>query len=239
MPWYLYLRPFICIFGLISNTINSIIFYFSPKLKHSTYRLMLIISIVDFFYLTILLTSSFISDCRDFCLNMRYRYEVRQFELFAEDYFSSCLALFVIFIEIILSVKRYLIMSNSHKYRSEFQNNITLAIVFLVSIVYYMPVIFVKEIVISPENFIKNNNKTAYVLVKSGFGKTKFGKALPVVLASIRLVLASLILGAINILTTIRFKYRIKYKGKVKNIQCKFTLFHFNHTGRPRIWHPG
>lgn len=227
MPWYFYLRPFICIFGLLSNIVNSIIFYFSPKLKHSTYRLMLVISIVDIFYLSILLTSTFISDCRQYCIHMRYRYNVKQFELYAEDYFSSCLALFVIFIEIMLSTKRYLIMSNSRKFRSEFYNNITLAMAFLVSLIYYIPVIYVKEIIESPMDFEKNNNRTAFILIKSSFGKSNVGKAIPVILASIRLVLATILLSAINVLTTLRFKYRIKHKGKVKNIQCKSIFYLF------------
>ena len=229
LPWYLYLRPIMCTFGVITNVINIIIFHYSPKLKHSTYRLMLVISVVDFFYLLFFLISSFISDCKQYCTHMSsMRYEVKLFDLYIEDYLSSCLALFVIFIEIILSFKRYLILSNSRRFQNEFVNKLTVAIAFIVSLIYYIPVLYVKEIVeYQWDNSTSKNTKAPtlkkYELVKSDFGKTPFGKALPITLGSIRLLLATFLLSFINILTSIRFKFRLKNKVKVKSFPCDRT----------------
>jgi len=146
---------------------------------------MLVISVVDFFYLLFFLISSFIRDCKQYCSHMSsMRYEVKHFDLYIEDYLSSCLALFVIFIEIILSFKRYLILSNSRRFQNEFVNKLTVAIAFIVYLIYYIPVLYVKEIVeYQWDNSTSKNTKVPtlkkYELVKSDFGKTPFGKALP------------------------------------------------------------
>ena len=207
LSWYMYLNPIISSFGAISNLINVIIFL-NPKLKNQTYRLMLIISIANFFYL-FFCAFQIISDCGDCIISKSYLSKL--YDLCIGDYLSSCLAIFIIFIEITISVKRYMILSNSLRFQT-IPINFIIIILFSISILFYLPVLYLKNV--QEINANSTTNEMVYKLIPSEFGKSSFGKSIPIILASIRLFLATIVMSTLNILTTIKFRKRLKLKFK-------------------------
>jgi len=202
IPWYLYLNSAICILGIMANIICSIIFL-NPKLKDQAYRFMLIISITSIFYLTF---SAFyiIVDCRSNC-KISKTFTVNLFEIYIKEYFTSCLAFFIVLIEILLSIKRFLILSCSFRHKK-----ITIK---------YLPFICLgfSFLLYSPELFIKKIIKIddGYKLCKTDFGRKKFGTYYPIVVSFLRVFLATIFLSVLNILTAFKFKIQMDKKKKI------------------------
>ncbi len=202
ISWYLYLHTVISIFGILTNILCTIIFL-NPKLTDQAYRFMLIISVTSIFYL---LFSSFfiIVDCEDSC-KVSKTFTANLFEMYVKEYFTSCLAFFIVLIEILLSIKRYLILSCSFRNQK-------------ISIKYF-PFICLgfSFSLYSPELFIKKIEKIGdgYQLCKTEFGRKKFAYYYPIVVSFLRVFLATVFLSVINILTAFKFKIQMNKKKKI------------------------
>lgn len=202
IPWYLYFNTVISFLGIIANIICSLIFL-NQKLTDQAYRFMLIISVSSIFYLSF---SSFyiIVDCRDNC-KVSKTFTANLFEMYIKEYFTSCLAFFIVLIEILLSVKRFLILSCSFRHKTisiKYLPFICLGFSFLL----YSPELFIKKI-IQVEN--------GYTLCKTNFGKSKSGSYYPIVVSFLRVFLATVFLSILNILTALKFKLQMNKKKKI------------------------
>ena len=95
----------------------------------------------------------------------------------------------------------------------------------LISIIFYIPVIPLKNIVtivdVTNSSF---SNKTfhsltvRYSLVLSDLGKSKFGKLLPILMTLVRVILVTLVLPVISTLTAIQFKRRYGNRDRKKQV---------------------
>lgn len=183
----------------ILTSILNIIVFLNPMLKDSTYRLLLISSVNDLVYslmvaVLFLIRESF---CVLFC-SPNSQYLRCLLHIIIEDYFTSCLFMINILIELLQSFKRLFVISNKKNFQ-HFSMSSAMIAIFLISFTFYSPVIFLNRIGYA-------NTTNEYIVEPTDFGHTKFGRLIPFFLSLIRLVLATLILFAINILTFVRFR---------------------------------
>lgn len=131
--WTLFIQPSICIFGLITNSLNIIVFL-NKKMKDPSFKYMLCISISDFIYLGLLIFMPFIHNIKS--------KEADLYKTYIQDYFTSCLSMIGLFSEITLSIQRYLILTNTI-----YSVNAKLLIFFLilVSFLYYSPILILNQ----------------------------------------------------------------------------------------------
>jgi hypothetical protein len=206
--WGYLLLPAICIFGFITNLINIIVFL-NSKMKDISFKYLLAISISDLLYL-FLLSYSFIVQCNDCPLHNTYFTQLYDFIFF--HYIATCLAIFCILTEIILSLIRHSVLINE-KYLQSFNCYKLLGFMLLLSFIYYSPLLFFKKITPIKSN---NNNATIdYLLVKTSFGLSLIGQITPIILQSIRIFLAMFVLTGINILNVIEFRKRYSTKTRL------------------------
>lgn len=187
--------PLITLFGMITNIINVIVLN-KIKTKNNLFKYMLVMSGSDLLY-QFLAMFCFIEFCTDCSLNKSYLTQL--FIISIDDYLTSCLAFFRILLEISISIERYLVVLNK-KCFIKFSFNSVIVISMSISLLYYLPVIFVKEITQLKElNETENSFNGEYSLQKNNFGSTIFGKLIPIILTSIRLFSGTFLLIGINL----------------------------------------
>ena len=135
--------PLISSLGVITNLVNIMVFL-NPKLKDQSFYYLLAYSCNDFVYLCIS-TINFYSFCDNICsLNDTLAYQV--IKLFLISYFTSCLAICSILIEIFISFQRFFIFINKLMSKNISYKKVLTAI-YLISFIYYSSMIILKNIV--------------------------------------------------------------------------------------------
>lgn len=102
----------LCFFGVVTNTMNVIVFSHRDKLKNNIYRYFLWHSLVDLVYLTICFIRFVIKS--ETLHSIHYNYWTQIFDAYAYKYLASSLAILMIFIELIIAIKRLLIITNTN-----------------------------------------------------------------------------------------------------------------------------
>jgi hypothetical protein len=205
-PGIVLMNPIVCLFGVITNSINIAVFV-NPQLKDPTYRYMLCHSLSNFSYLTILVFS-IMSSCGAFCETSR-TFSIRVYSLVFSEYFTSSLALFSILIDINLSLQRYLIISNSRIFKI-FRFKMVVPVCFAFAVAFYLPILSVYQIV--PIISQSTNQTISFSLVLNSFGRTSFGRFIPIFLTCVRIFLATVVLGIVNILSANKFYRHFKLR---------------------------
>ena len=204
------LIPIVCIFSVTTNLLSIFVFLHS-KMKDPTFKYMLLISISNCLYAG-LLSYSYVVYCNECSLNKSYVTLV--FKIFIEYFFTSCLAMFSIFVEIVISIHRYFVLKNNNRFASHAPLRWIVPIFFLISVALYFPVIFTYEIKL---NEIKNHSgSTTYMKVKTDFGQTALGKWMPIMQSLLRIFLSTIVLSLVNIVNIIEFRKRFKKKLQLK-----------------------
>jgi len=218
LNWAYLLLPAICIFGCITNFF-SIAVLFNPKMKDISFKYLLVTSISDLLYL-FLCSYLFIQLCSDCPLFTSYF--TQWYTIYIDSYLTSCLAVFVILTEITLSLLRYSILKNK-TYIQSMKFYKVIAFLFLISLVFYLPVLFFNEII--PIQQI-NSTKTDYLTIMNSLGSSLYGTITPIVLSTIRIILAMFVLTGINIMNAIEFRKRVSNRIQNQNIiESKYNLF--------------
>ncbi len=210
--WGYLILPIICLFGFFTNLINIIVFL-NPKMKDISFKYLLATSVSDLFYL-FLLSYSFIVQCADCPLHNTYFTQFYDFVIF--HYINASLAIFCIFTDIVLSLLRYSILKNKFFFLQSLKYYKVIGFLFLLSFIYYSPLLFFKKI-IQNNNQNQNNysNETLiskdyieYSEVNNSIGSSIYGQITPIILQSIRIILAMFVLTGINIINVIEFRKR-------------------------------
>jgi len=204
----LVLIPVICVFGMITNLLNIIIFS-NIKMKKPTFKLMLAMSINDLIYLALCFPLSIF-----FCKNCRIKFtdEYSIYLLYIDDYFTSSQAIFCILIEIVLSVDRYKIIT-SKKYVQKFSYNPEIILVGIISALYFLPVIFFQ---------IRYECSPNIVILEY---KSSLFRSLSLILTMIRLILGVILLSIINFINLAKFSKMFREKALRKNEPKRATLY--------------
>lgn len=208
--WPEFLYSSVCLFGTITVSLSISIFV-NKSLKDRTYRFLLIEATVDFFYISMMGSSSLIN-CGSPCQSRSNTLWAQLIRLCIYDYLTSCLAINNILIEIFISIERLCIVSN----KCYFQKLSFQPVVFTIgifSLLFYTPVLFLES--------ISNLGNGNYQLATTNFGNSEIGRLIPSVLTAIRLLLATVFLFSINVITLIKFKRHLNKKLKLKgNVIC-------------------
>lgn len=109
LSWQGILRVAINSFGIVTNGFNLIVFA-NRKLKSPCYQLMLVKSISSLLYNIFGVVSEFVSYCSNCQLKMFYLSTLYTYSI--SSYFTTCLAMFRISIEIALSIHTFCLLKN-------------------------------------------------------------------------------------------------------------------------------
>ncbi|CAF0813757.1 unnamed protein product [Brachionus calyciflorus] len=213
--WNQYFFSSIAILGSITSIINFSVFI-NSKLKDQIYTFYLATSVNDFFYCFIL-SFYVLSACGTICDDLRGKSIFTQiYYLYFGDYLTSSLALIGILIECFVSTQRLFIFLKS-KFLQNLRPKYVLIFIITFGLLYYIPVIFVSKIkkIEGTEN--------DYELVLSDFGASTIGSIIPLVLSTIRLILASIVLFFINMITLSYFKKQLEKKKKIVKTNNVFS----------------
>jgi hypothetical protein len=213
--------PLICIFGSITN-ILSIIVFSNKKMKDVSFKYMLAASFGDLIYL-LLLTYNYTVFCPNFINTHKFGQQI--YIIIVKQYLTSCLAIFTILIDLILSIQRYFILSNDKRSYLFKPYKCIILIVFIISFIFYMPVLFQNNILAKINS--ESDNIVEYSLIETEFGKSSMGNYLLIILSLIRIFLGIILLSFINLINAIifrkRFENRLKSKIRLTNTNTTTT----------------
>jgi hypothetical protein len=130
-----------------------------------------------------------------------------------------------------LSLIRYSILKNK-KYFQSINIYLVIASLFFISLIYYSPVLFFSEIVPMIQQDINsnitvienNNDYIEYKVIKTSVGVSLYGKVTPIILSVIRLILAIIIQGSINILNVIEFRKRYSKRIRIQSAEISIIF---------------
>lgn len=210
--WQYLILPQINIFGVITNVLSVAVFL-NPKLEDPTFKYMLATSFNDIIYL-ILTSYNIMKYCAECPLYTSYFTQI--YLIYINDYLTSSLAIFNILIDIVISFQRYFILLNK-PYCQNISYKWVLFIIMVVSLVYYFPLIFFKDILVISNSTSSADVETKYAATKNALGNSNFGKITPIVLSVGRIFLGVGVLTFINIMNAYEFKKRF-YKKNGKNL---------------------
>ncbi len=209
----------ICFFGVLTNLINITVFV-NPRITDKCFKYMLVNSISDMVYLSLFLVVYYIP--MHFyitkCQIGSYSYTAQLLFFLVNDYFSSTLAFFTILTDILLSLKRLMIVTNKY-YATWISYKVAISACYLLSLILYSPVLFLKKI--EPRS---GPNGTFYTIVPTNFAETRIGTATPIILSSFRIFMGIVVLSTINIVTTLKLKSQLMKKMENNDTKMKRKL---------------
>ena len=210
-----YALPFICLFGILSHSTNVLVFK-SKQLKSNIYSYFLIHSIAELVYVLIcfiyfLLKSNMLPS------HLHYSYLTKQFELYAYLYFSTVVALFMISLELTISIRRLLMVLN-YNLGSSISKLISLRALlvtyFSVAAFVQAPFLFSRDI-ISQTCHPKTGSQVCYEVIVNRFGKGDMFKSCYSILNIYRGAIMPGMLLIINSLMLIKYKNQIRKKNSM------------------------
>jgi len=206
-----------CIFGVLTNSLNAVVFI-HPKMKDISFKYLLIISLSEIFYLGIESMKP-INDCDECKINKYFSYQI--YYVYFTDYLSRGIALFIILCEILLSIQRYMVLLNKEFLKPNSLYYFVLGL-FLISGAIYLPIAFRKRIVLIENSNTSNiSSVQGYKHELNEFGQSSTGKTMFVVITLMRASLGSVVIFSLNIL--IWYEYN-KRKRRQEIIQINNNL---------------
>jgi hypothetical protein len=212
-------RVFALAFSLLSVSVLARI-----KSNNSLNRFLLVVSTIDALYsslvLFLLIFVRFCASDVEKCGPNGY-FVFLVFFLFFSEYFTTCLQMFNIILEILLTAHRIAIISSLNAFRKEVNVKLVSGCVFLTCLSIYSPTLFtysIKNVNAAATESNTTATKVIYKLTKTAFGKSSAGVLITPVLTTTRIVLVSIVLLVLNIICVIQFKAYLRKKLKVKNL---------------------
>ena len=209
--WQYLILPQINAFGVITNVLNVIVFL-NPKLEDPTFKYMLATSLNDILYL-VLTSWNIFKYCSECPLYSSFITQV--YLIYLNDYFTSSLALFNILVDIVISFQRYMILINK-SYCLNLSYKWILFILMAISLTYYFPLLFFKDILIISNTTMSNTSDefvVKYAATKNKLGVSDVGRILPIVMTVGRIFLGVGVLTVINVLNAYEFRKRFLKKS--------------------------
>jgi hypothetical protein len=191
----------ISLVGIFTNMINIIVLN-SHGLKQKTFKYLLFVSICDLSYLIIFEVY--------FIFNITYitntTYFGQWFKTNINDYLTSCLAMLVIFIDLLNSFDRYFILLNKN-YLKNISYRKILFILSLISLALYFPEVCSNKVIML---------NSSYTTIKNKFGRSRASSLLIKLVWALRIFLSSFLLTGINFLTILALYQRMKKRKMLK-----------------------
>jgi hypothetical protein len=183
--------------GTVTNLINISVLI-NPKLKDTSYNYMLAKSIVNFLYLAFSIPYQTVNFC--FICPYSITYAANVYNIAIGIYLMPCLAMFSIFLSIILSVYIFSILINRNWF-TKWRFWLSVVISGIISLVFYISRLFSYDIVFY-------RPLKGYFSVNSAFSATVAYSALTMTQYAVRIVLGVVVLTALNVVNVIKFRKR-------------------------------
>ena len=187
-------------FACITNMF-SIIIIISIKYKTQLFKYILVISLTSFAY-SILWTITdllelFLPDC----------YTKFVILIIMNEYFITCLAMMIVFIDVYISLQRLLILMNKTWLDKV---SFTKSIIFFLALMllYYLPIF--AEFKIAPVD------NSTYTLESTEYARSDLGITIRLILTSFRVMCLIIVLPFINICSSLVLKRHLNKKMKIK-----------------------
>ena len=211
--YWTFILPLICLYSIITCVINLLVFA-SLKSKNVIYKIMLYNSISDIAYLVAVMFV-FVIRCGEFCDELKNSYMAIVYHQYIFMYFANSLALFGIFIEILISVQRIFILTN-RSFINKFKINLTLLGFLVFSFLFCVPQLFsfkIKQI----ENMTTfNTTRLIYVRENMTPNMSFLFRNLFGIQQTFRLILIVFLIFTLNYLTYYLFKKHTNKKRQLK-----------------------
>lgn len=205
--WQGYAYLVICTLGVFTNAINVTIFV-NARLRDSRYRLMMLKSLSNLVYLLLTALTQLFTYCVN-CSTSQLYFSVL-FTIAISLYFLSCLAIFRILLEILISLNTLCTLSNRPWFVS-ISYKMLASSAFLISLVYYAHKPFGYYIASTPAavSHLKHTNITdgvVYFRATTSFGLSSTYTALSMTQQFLRVFLIVFVLTTINVCNVLAFK---------------------------------
>ncbi len=209
--------PLICLFGVITNSINIAVFLHpNMKGKDPSFLYMLACSLNNLLYIG-LNSGTFINYAN---YEISTHYSVKFYRFYICDFLARSLGIFYIFLTIFLSIQRYMVVINK-RYLTSSKSHLWLILgLLLLAFIYNIPLLFLKSIwpinqYTNITDTITNANTTTSVYMKLTYtydynelGLSPYGETTVVILFGLRLVLGTFVTTLIDTLIVIKLRKR-------------------------------
>lgn len=202
-----------CALGIVTNLINVLVFA-NPKLKDPIYKYMQIKSLSNLAYLTLSFVNQFLNSC--VLCSWSVTYWVNVFYLVSGLYIQSCLIVFRVLIEIVISIHIYSILVN-RIWLNKISIKLICPTLLIISLVYYAQKPFACFITLIP-------NTSFYYVAYSTFGLTRVNYILNIVQGVVRVFLTVVVLTVLNVINVIKFRQRVKTQNSSTNQSSQSSL---------------
>lgn len=166
------------------------------------FKYILVISSISFFYSILWIISDLIE------LFSPDTYSKFIFLIIVEEYLVSCLAMFIIFIDVYLALQRLFLLMNT-TWLDKVSFNKSIIFFSALMLLYYLPVL--AEFKISPVG------NTTFTLERSEYARSRFGISIRLILTIFRVLCLILILPVINICTFLILRKHLRKKLKIQS----------------------
>jgi hypothetical protein len=181
----------------------------SIKSNNIVYKFITVISLVDIMYLGLMLmirTTDLVcqENVAKNCPSIHYVFSVAF--IWISDYLTSCLALFNILMEILITLERLFMISNYlPTMRNVTKVKLISFIIFAISFSVYIPVLFMKHVKLNPKQNPDIGYKQ-YQMAKTEFGETKTATMFMNSVNIFRVLLYTFVLLTLNSVIVHRFR---------------------------------
>ncbi len=152
-------------------------------------------------------------------------YYLQFFYLALSEYFTSVLALTNILIEVYLSLQRIFALNKKIFIQNRHFKTVLLVIA-LISIIYYIPVLFVSNIQGRTHSSLKHNRSiVVFVIGKTGFGNSYAGKFTVKFLTLCRIILVTFGLCVLNTITIAKYSKYLRAKNYLLRMKSNFLKY--------------
>jgi hypothetical protein len=151
-------------------------------------------------------------------INLNSSYALSVLSLLLSEYFTSCLALFNILIEIVITCQRIGLISRGNRIESRNRAWLVCATLFAASLAIYTPVLFINEVdvVETISNQTTNLLERDYTYRKTEFGKSTSGYIVFKIIIIFRVTLVTVVLSIVNVIASVKFTSFFKRKHAIK-----------------------
>ena len=216
-------------FGSIFQALNLFVLS-SKKLKDSSYKYMFANSLNNLLYFLLVMLFHIY-----FIITLIHQKKSLLFlicQIAILEYLTSCMAIFNLIVQILLSIQRILMILNKQLFQnlSPYRGIIVITIF---SLFYYIPVLTIQKIELASltnmtTNHTNHGYEQNYAIVSTEFGKTSFGKSIRTILSIGRIVLATVVLSIVNIVNYYLFRKFFDKKVNLTKKRAELSKFFLN-----------
>jgi hypothetical protein len=210
--------------GVIIISIVNIGVLANKKLKDSLHKYLLVMTIADLVYTT-LISIMFFTVCHN-NPHGKCGSQIDYFNLviyiFVSEFLTSSLAIFNILLEIFLTLQRIVIISHINSRLRHASVYKVCLVLFSISLAFYSPMLAVHRIDIINKTTSKHE-PVDYKLSRTNFGMTNLSIGMKTVMNIIRIILVTLVLSILNGIVLIKYKAFLVNKKNLKRPQSNFV----------------